>query len=88
MFNSCRSLLETVIPEYAATFMRSSEFYLKFTEGSIYKQSYKGIFIAGSYKPFSAAPAAADPAAPQANPAVSGGAGSSNAKYTLFSLWD
>lgn len=60
------------IPEYTGTFMRSSEFYLKFTEGSKYKQSYKGIFIAGSYKHFSAALAAADPATLQTNPAVKG----------------
>lgn len=68
--------------------MRLSEFYLKFTEGSKYKHSYKGIFIAGSYKHFSAAPAAADPTALQANPAVNGGAGTSNAEYTLLSLQD
>lgn len=43
VLNSCRSLLATAIPEYAATFMRSSEFYLQFTEGSIYKPADKGI---------------------------------------------
>lgn len=68
--------------------MKTSEFYLKFTEGSKYKQSYKGIFTAGSYEHFSAARVAADPAALPANPAAGGGAGSSRTEYTVLSLRD